>query len=160
MTQLMHCVLKRHPVQFRNAELASLEHETASCMYDFHLMSQIPCPCSLALEKLVGHSAFDNQNSVCVCCNRDAGSLDLQCFPLNIALQGLNQAAEWVHSPPFYSQLFVLLRPLLKRLYAYEGGQRDAELGFKQENPRSRDGFSKTLSGQAVGDLYAVQVLL
>ncbi|MEW5308935.1 MAG: hypothetical protein WDW38_000855 [Sanguina aurantia] len=48
------------------------------------------------------------------------------------------------------SQLFVLLKPLLTRLYAYEGGQRDAELGFKQENPRSRDGFSKTLSGQAV----------
>lgn len=81
-------------------------------------------------------------------------------FPPDACLARLKSSCGMGTLPPFYSQLFVLLKPLLTRLYAYEGGQRDAELGFKQENPRSRDGFSKTLSGQAVGDLYAVQVLL
>lgn len=69
-----------------------------------------------------------------------------------IAMRGLSLASDWPGAPQEYAQLRAMLQPLLSRLKAYEDGQQDAELSFRQEVPRSRDDFTRTLSGQAVGD--------
>lgn len=93
----------------------------------------------------------DPHNPSCKSVLRDAGSLDLLLLPLLISMKGFERASERDPHTTVYETLQELLQPLLDRLYAYEGGHRDTQLGMIQERPGSRDDFMRILSGETVG---------
>ncbi|MEW5308937.1 MAG: hypothetical protein WDW38_000857 [Sanguina aurantia] len=129
------------------ARTLAKDAELVLCPYNYILEQGIRTCMQIHLEGSI--VIFDEAHNI-EDTARDAGSLDQECLPLMIAMRGLSLASDWPGAPQEYAQLRAMLQPLLSRLKAYEDGQQDAELSFRQEVPRSRDDFTRTLSGQAM----------